>query len=232
MSKHEFDTSTPEEGKLSIFEKFDNLNATKINENSMENALIDADMTFNVKRLSCQTFHENSNSSHNKNINNNNSKLNASSLRQELLEEVERSGKNATFSHDKEPKRELNMTYKNSIETLSAPVNYYKTYKKEGLKKIDERRDHVPNEMIDRFQTFRKSTGVNSTFMKQTANVDTTFSKNDQEILNATYTPIEHLENVNATFLRSEKLPEKIDSTFCKPSKGLEIVNKVIKNYK
>ncbi|XP_043472661.1 uncharacterized protein LOC122505235 [Leptopilina heterotoma] len=225
MSKHEFDTSTPEEGKLALFEKFDNLNATKINENSMENALIDADMTFNVKRLSCQTFIDNSNSILNRNINNNNSstKINPTSLRQELLEEVERScSKN---SHELESKmmtkkKELNTTYENSSEVLSAPIDYYKTYKKDSLKKIKE------NISIGRFQTFRKTTNRDETFMKKDDDeeVNATFSKNDErQNFDATYSSNEILTD-DTTFSKNQQVPEKIvNSTFCKPMKKAEI---------
>lgn len=233
MSKHEFDTSTPEDGKLALFEKFDNLNATKINENSMENALIDADMTFNVKRLSsCQTFIDNSNSLLNRNINNNNStKINPTSLRQELLEEVERSS--SRNSHESESKmmttmtmkkKELNTTYENSSEAFSAPIDYYKTYKKDSLKKVKE---------IGRFQTFRKTTNRDETFMKKNDHddddddvvaVNATFSKNNEgQNFDATYSSNEIL-NVTTTFSKNDQVPEKIvNSTFCKTMKKAEI---------
>ncbi|XP_051168940.1 putative uncharacterized protein DDB_G0277255 [Leptopilina boulardi] len=240
MSKHVFDTSTPDDGKLSLFEKFDNLNATKINENSMENALIDADMTFNVKRLSCHKFLENSNNSHlnqNRNINNNNNSssssnsskiVSASSLRQELLEEVERSCKNSATNHEKDLKREFNMTYENSMETMSmaAPFDYYKTYKKESLKKLSDIRETIPNDMIGRFQTFRKKNiDKNETFRKSEDNVNATFSKNDDGTnFDCTYSSNEML--ANATFSKNEQIPEQIvNSTFCKPLKKTEIPN-------
>ena len=212
----------------------------------MEDALIDADMTFNVKRLSCQgNVSENPSPNLHRsnmtiNVNNNNQKTNASSLRLELLEEVERSGRkmDLTFSQEKIQQRDLTITYQNSKETFATPLDYYKTYTKEGSKKftqsqVDKQQDFASEMSDKRFQTYRKTTrkeereSINSTFLKNevVGNVNATFSKNEEvDNVNATFSKNEKIEKVNATFSKEEPEEENINATFCKPPQQVLIL--------
>ena len=222
-----FDTSTPEEGRISINETFESLNGVVINENSIENAIIDADMTFNVKRLSSQanvsknSLPDSQISNLTRNINNNNKKVNPSCLRQELLKEVEKNSRkmDSTFLQENNERKNMNMTYENSTETFAAPLDYYKTFTKEVSKKITQSQVDKCQEIVDemedkRFQTFRKPS-----------------KKENKESIDATFLKNEDVENVNTTFLKNEEHKsegDNVNTTFCKPQQDQVVIQRQV----